>query len=556
MPGNGSPPADAQVADLRTSLAVLRRRRWSIVLVTALVLGTALGVSALQTPEYTATARVLVKPINPNQLVQGVPAASVIDMETERGLVESPRVAELAAEQLGPAVSARDLRDHVSASVPANTQFLDVAFTATDPGRAQRSAQALADAYIAFRRTEALDAYATAAQGYQRQIDDLQSEQADAQAQLEAAPSGSDEAAALQARIQSIDGRIAVLQAQIAPLLAPSVDPGDVVAPAERPTSPSSPDLVRNGLLALVVGLALGIGLAFLRERLDDRLQGREDLEEQLDAPVLAVVPKIPGWRGGEQVRLPALHEPKSAAAEAYRTLRTSLQFLAEQDGLRVIMVTSPALGEGKTTTVANLAVVLAQAGRRVVVIGCDLHKPRLYRFFGIPNDGGLTEILAGTVDVASASKKVGPETLRVIPGGRIPANPAELLASETMGRLLEQLRQHADLVLLDTPPVLAVSDALGLVPLTDGAIVVADAGTTTRAVVRFVREQLEQVGGRIVGGVLNNLDPARARAYPSYYRQYYSSGYSQGPRDRGNGNGSRRAREVSETWKPEDMWR
>ena len=238
---------------------------------------------------------------------------------------------------------------------------------------------------------------------------------------------------------------------------------------------------------------------------------------------------------------LPTLASPKSPSAEAYRTIRTNLQFLGRDGGLTVVSVTSPSSGEGKTTTVANLAVTMALAGKRVVAVSCDLRKPALHRLFHLSNDVGLSSFLSGRVSLSQAAQRGGVDNLRVMASGPVPLNPAELLGSNAMEEFLQYLREHADVVLLDTPPVFAVSDALALAPLSDGVIVVADARSTTRGALSHVREQLDQVGGRILGGVLNNFDPSDAKYQPTYYRYYYTYEYRDAapePRQTQNGNG------------------
>ena len=248
--------------------------------------------------------------------------------------------------------------------------------------------------------------------------------------------------------------------------------------------------------------------MAFLRERLDERLRGREDLEAQIAAPVLATVPRARGRRRRRQRDLVVtLTDPKGGSAEAYRTLRTNVQFLARTGTLSVIGIVSPAAGEGKTTTAANLAVSIAHTGKRVVVVSCDLRKPRLHRCFGSPNDPGVTSVMSG-MKLSEAIQKPEIGSLRVLASGPTPPNPAELIGSEAMEQMIEALRMFADFVILDTPPLLAVSDGVSLASRCDGVLMVADARTTARGALAHAREQLQQVGANIVGGVLNNFDP------------------------------------------------
>ena len=369
---------------------------------------------------------------------------------------------------------------------------------------------------------------------------------------------------------------MAIARNQIGNLSVVDVDPGDVIEPADLPTSPASPNFLLNGGLALFVGLALGIGLAFVRERLDDRLAGRPDFEGALGAPVLAIVPKVEGWRKRKRTELAALKAPKGAPAEAYRTIRTNLLFMAKDGDLKVIAVTSPGDGEGKTTTVANLAVSLAQADKRVVAVSCDLRKPRLHAFYGASNELGVTSVLEHQTTLPDAVQRAGVNTLRVLASGPIPHNPSELLASDELDALLARLRGVADFVIVDTPPVLAVSDPLILSPKCDAVIIVADASTTARGAVVHLREQLDQVGGNIIGGVFNNFDPSRAKDYSSYYRYYYSYRYqpedetpraraSEPVHDRSPGDGTTVQVKEGESgtspspeniWRTEDVWR
>jgi capsular exopolysaccharide synthesis family protein len=550
----GSARIGPEAPDLRGYVAILRRRKWTIGLVAFLVVGSTLVFSLWQTPSYKSMVKVLVKPINASQVVQGVSASSVLDLETEKGLVESPAVAQLVAKALGSGTAADELLRHASVAIPANTQFLEISFSSTDAGEAARGAQAFAESYLDFRRKQATNAFETAAAGYQRQIDQLQTRLSGKQGQLANAAPGSAAASSLQAEVNSLNSRIAILQATVAPLLAPSIDPGQIVAPAVVPTSPASPNFPRNLALALTVGLVLGVGAAFLQERLDDRLVDREDFEERLGAPVLGIVPKNSGQGSKKDPpRLSVLEDPKSPAAEAYRTIRTGLQHLTRNEDFRTLAVTSPMIGDGKTTVLANLAVVLAQTGKRVLAISCDLHRPSLHRCFGLDNSTGLSHVLRGDTPLGDAVGRTDLETLRLLPSGPVAANPAELLASGEMDRLLAELRRTTDCILLDTPPVIAVADALVLAPKVDGILVVVDANKTEREALSFTRREIEQAGGRILGGVYHKFDPSRARTYQPYYQYYYSGKYFED----GGARTKRRAGRRSASARPhESIWR
>jgi capsular exopolysaccharide synthesis family protein len=201
---------------------------------------------------------------------------------------------------------------------------------------------------------------------------------------------------------------------------------------------------------------------------------------------------------------------------------------MARSNDLKLISLASPSMSEGKTTTTANLAVALAHSGKRVIAVSCDLRKPRLHRFFDLTNERGVTNILMDGLTVPQVAQRVdGLDTLRVIASGPVPHNPAELLGSEEMEQLLRDLRSLADFVLIDTAPVLVVSDAVTLAPKTDGTVLVVDGTKTLRGAVQATREQLELVGANIVGAVMNNFDPSKAKLSYGSYRYHYYGNYS-----------------------------
>jgi len=213
--------------------------------------------------------------------------------------------------------------------------------------------------------------------------------------------------------------------------------------------------------------------------------------------------------------------EPKSPSSEAYRTLGTNIQYLASRQSLKVIMVTSALGGDGKTTTSANLAVALAQAGKRVILVSADLRRPRIHQFFGLPNDVGLSDALADSISASKVTRDAGIRTLRVINAGPIPNDPAALLGSQQTGDFIRGLRQVSDFVVIDTPPVLAVADASILAPLVDGTVFVMDAGRSSRSALAQARDQLENAGGNIIGAVYSNFEPGQSAYYPYYYNYY-----------------------------------
>ena len=270
------------------------------------------------------------------------------------------------------------------------------------------------------------------------------------------------------------------------------------VKSAEEPTDPVEPQPLRTAALAGVLGLLLGLGAAFLVDYIDDSVRSNEDLEGLTDVPVFAVVPVEPP----PDNRPIAMSEPHEFAVEIYRGLRTNIQFLALDPPLRVLQVTSSLPGEGKTTTATNLAVVLAQAGHRVALVDADLRKPRIHEVFRVPPTPGFTELLLGEpLDMVVTHVEEGPD---VVTAGTIPPNPSEMLSNERVAGHLRELAQRYDYVIVDTPPVLPVADALALSHAVDGVLLVAQANRVSRRQLTESLAKLERVGAPLFGFVLN----------------------------------------------------
>ncbi|MGH2787985.1 MAG: polysaccharide biosynthesis tyrosine autokinase [Actinomycetota bacterium] len=504
-------------ADLRDYLAVLHRRRWTLLSTVGLVVVATLAFSVRETPMYQSEAELLVK----QTTVTSTNAPPVLlNLETEKELAESESVAAMVGRRLDE--SPQELLAGLSVVVTTDTEILTFRYDDPDPVVAQRRAQAFAEAYIDFRRREVLDDLLAVSESVQQRTQKLNNRLDDINEQMEQTTDET-ERAALEASANSLIGQIALLQQELADLSPPdNLRVGRILGRADLPSSPVSPNYMRNVLLALVMGVALGIALAFLREHLDDSIRGRDDIEVITGAPVLAGVPRIAGWKKRDRVLVSALSEPKSTAAEAYRTLRTGLMFSAGQRDAKVLMTTSPHAGDGKTVTVANTGVVLAQAGKKVIVVSADLRKPRLHRFMGVENHTGLTNVLSGEVSPWQAVRGTEVENLQILVSGPVPGNPAELLGSDAMGRLVEALAEVSDYVLLDAAPVLAVADAATLAPLADGVLLVVDAEKTHRGALEQTTRQLGQVRADIIGSVYNNFDPSKSGTQPYYYRYSY----------------------------------
>jgi len=288
-----------------------------------------------------------------------------------------------------------------------------------------------------------------------------------------------------------------------------------VVELATVPTSPVKPQVPLNVALGLIAGLVVAVGLVLLMEYLDDTVKSEQDVERVAGLTTLGVIARFGRRRSGQPV---SGYGSRSPAAEAYRAIRTSVQFATMDRPGQVLLVTSPNAGDGKSTTAANLAVAMASAGKRVVLVDGDLRKPTLHRAFNLENRVGLTSALLSGNGTRSYIQSSGFDNLLVLASGPLPPNPSELLSSPRMRDLMEALRREVDVVVMDSPPALLVTDATLLAALADATILVAEAGHTRSAALRQAVDGLSRATDRLLGVVLNKTGRRGAAAYHHYY--------------------------------------
>jgi capsular exopolysaccharide synthesis family protein len=294
-----------------------------------------------------------------------------------------------------------------------------------------------------------------------------------------------------------------------------------VVDAAEIPRRQSSPNATNNLLLALFGGAALAIGLVFFVEYIDNRIKSPDEIKQHLGLPFLGMVPAL----FDKSIESPLISSGvPDTFSESFRNVRTNLLFSSAEEGSRSIVVTSTGPGEGKTAVVTNLGVALAQAGQRVLIIDADMRKSRVHTVFDKPQGPGLSNILVGNAKSSEAVHKTGVSGLWVLPAGQHPPNPAELLGSKRFQDLLVSLDQHFDWVLIDTPPVMAVTDSSVVAHVATGVLFVVGADMTSRHAARRALEQLDSTRATFVGAVLNRVD---LQHNPYYYSQYYRREYS-----------------------------
>jgi polysaccharide biosynthesis transport protein len=447
--------------DPREYLDILRRRWLSVLVVALATLALASVVTLAMPKRYTATTRLFfsVASDNVSELAQ-VSNFAEKQMASYAQVATSPLVLDPVARELGLSVTGVELARSVEAKSQVNTIIIEIAATDPSPRQAAKIANAVGERL------------AKTAAGL--------------------SPNREDGTEAVRAT---------------------------TLAVAEVPTSPSSPNIPRNLGIGLLVGLLLGTGIAVLRQLLDTKVRNEQDVRALTDSPILGVVAfdqKVPSH--------PVIlrDEPLAAPAEAVRRLRTNLQFIDAANRPKSIVISSSIPGEGKSTMAINLAVSLADTGARVILVDADLRRPSIADYAGIEGGVGLTTVLIGRADVEDVVQPLGTTTLDLLPAGQIPPNPSELLGSPAMTGLLHRLTTSYDMVLLDSPPLLPVTDAAVLSKLAGGALVVVGGDRIHRAQLQETLGSLQTAGAHVLGIVLNKIDRREAGTY-----SYYGSGYA-----------------------------
>ena len=510
--------------DLRRLIALARA--WLPLGLLCAVLAGAGGyvVSNLQHPVYEARSTLIVgqalSAANPDytQLLVAQNLSATYSAIAKTG----PNLEAVSAE-LGGQVSPAALRDAVSVDAPRDSTFLYITAQDTIPERAAAIANALAQRLIDVSPTiQGREA------DFQKSIDeDLTATQElidRTQARLDTLSAINSPTPEQTTEIQALEGRLANLRSTYATLLSFSSGSATnlltVVEPAAVPTTPVSPRILLNTVLAATVGLLVVLAVAFVAHQLDDRVRDADTVHEITGLSTLGTVARNTTSRGVKEFyQLAGLLYPRSPHAEAYRTLRTNVEFASVDAPVRTLLVTSSLPGEGKTVTASNLAVVFAQSGRKVILVDADLRQPGVHAMFNLQNTRGLTDLLRDdSMGVAVVTNATEQDNLRVVTAGPVPPNPAELLGSMRMQTVVQRLQRAADIVIFDSPPLLPVTDAAVLSSFLGGTILVIDASRARRRTVRLARESLTRAGAKTLGVVLNRVSAGSPFAYGQAY--------------------------------------
>jgi capsular exopolysaccharide synthesis family protein len=514
-----SPREQDDYVDLRGYLTILRRRAPVIIVIALVFVGLAIAYTRLQTPIYTATAKVLIKP-PPGNTTENL--NNVISVETEAQVVKSEDIALAAGKDINPDLSATQLLRRVSVNTTPGSFIMAISYSDPFPERAAKGANAFAEAYRLFRNDQYQSQIDQQQQSIEEQIKDLTRQQTAQNEIIQEFPRGTAEYQNAQDTLSQLNIRLAVLASALSSL-PQVVDTAQVLLQAPVPTVPSSPNMQLNLMIGLVLGILGGIGSALVVERMDDRVHETSELYRFVDAPVLAYVPHSGDRKRQKRgTQLVVRLQPHGPAAEAYRTIRTGILSMAQRRKLKVLAFVSPVQGEGKSMTCANVAAAIGQTGKRVLTISADIRRPTLHEFLGVPNELGLTEVLEGGTSFETAVQRSEMGGVWVLTGGQPSAGPAELLQSSMMSDLIEHVRGSFDFVILDCPPVLGLADSLAILPLADATMLVVQAGRTQGGALIEANERLARVGVSVDAAIVNDVHVRRGypghRAY-GYYR-------------------------------------
>ncbi len=515
--------------ELRQYLNVVFKWWWLIVIAAAIA-GLAALLGSLTSPrQYQSRATLMVGQTlqDPNPNAPEFSTAQVLAQNYSE-LVRREPVLRGTLNQLGLNWDWAVLQNMVTSRVVPGTQLFEIAVLDNQPQRAKDLADALIQQLINQSPAGADAQTSVERQFMQTQAEDLRNNIEKSQKEildLDNVIAGANSARQIQEararqdllRTQVSDWRDTYVQIQNA-LRQGTTNFISVVEQPQVPLAPVGTGTTTTVLVAAAIGAMLAIGAAFLLEYLDDTVKSGEDVRQITQLAALGGVPNISGENLTD--KLIALRQPRSPIAEAYRMVRTNLRFSNIDSPLRTIMVTSPNPAEGKSLTTANLAVVLAQSGQRVILVDADLRRPTQHHIFDLDGQVGLTTILPNpALHVSDVWQDTPIENLKVITSGPVPPNPADMLGSKRMGQLIEELRTKAEIVLFDTPPVTAVADVSILVGRLDGVLLVVRCGQTRRASLQQSKEILSTAGAHLLGVVLNQL-PKRERDYAYYYSQ------------------------------------
>lgn len=523
--------------ELKRYLLPLRRWWWLLVGATLIAAVSSFFATLRQPPIYQALTTLMIGQVitNPN------PTTAEFNLSQQL----AANYAEIANRDpvritTMQALGLHFLPDYRATALP-DGQFIEITVTDTIPERAQAVANELARQLILRSPTGGQSETQARQEFIKKQLDNLQVQITNTEDEIVrlrndlAAMDSARQIADTQLQINALEAKLSDLQTTYADLLANTqsgaVNSITVIEEASRPNRPIGPNKLLTILLSAGIGFALAAAAAYLLDYLDDTVKTPEDVERLTKAPILGYLTELNIEENG---KLYVADNPRHPIVEEYRSLRTNLEFAGVDQPLGTLLVSSAGVQDGKSSVAANLAVIMAQAEKTVILVDADLRRPNLHNFFGFVNDYGLSDVFRGRLKIEEAVKEWENGTVTVITAGTPPPNPAELLGSKRMTEILEYLKSQADLVILDGPPFI-VADAPVLASRVDGVLLVVRPEFTQQPALENMVEQIERAGARIVGVALNRVPLKSAMRYTGnrYYASYYQDDHAMTRTDR-----------------------
>ncbi|MDD5468999.1 MAG: polysaccharide biosynthesis tyrosine autokinase [Anaerolineales bacterium] len=512
--------------EFRRYFALLRQWAWLLTLAAVLCGVVAYLISRRMTPIYQASTTLLINeaPSNRSADYTSILTSERLARTYSEMLTKKP-VVEAVIEELGLDVDAEDLQEEIQVDLVRDTQLIVVKVNDTDPQKAALIANTLVSVFSAQTQALQTSRYAASKENLEAQlarIDEQIQATVGELARLPNIPANNSDRERLDAALtQYRQTYSSLLQSYEQVRVAEAASTSNVVQveAATPPEDPIRPRVIYNTALAVFLGLLVTMGLILLVDALDDTIRNPDDIPRVFGVSVLGLI--VHHDTNGDQPITNS--QPRSPVSESFRSLRTNLQFASVDHPLKTLLITSPSPSEGKTTVVSNLGVVLAQGGWRVVLVDADMRRPRLHKVLDLSNHFGMSNLfLQPEIQVDGALQKTHTDGLMAIPTGDLPPNPAELLGSEKMSEIMRAIHRNADLVIIDSPPVMAVTDSAVLAHWVDGVILVIKPGFTKMAAARQAVEQLNRVGANLLGVVMNDVDFGRSKYGYYYYKGYY----------------------------------
>lgn len=524
-------PSDmASAPELREQLGVVWRHKW-IVTLSIVIITTAATAATIffSTPKYKSSTELLQrrsgleKALIGSDIFQQTSYQPEREMQTAAELVVSPEVEAAVSNELGDRLAGRRPSSMINVSVVNKADILRITATDADPQLAADVSNSFARNYINWR--------------LQVDHDVLQQARAPIEAQIQATPADQQESTSYRVLKEKLETLKLIETMQTGNL--------EIVKPAVPAATPVSPKPLQTGVIAFLVSIIFGIGSVFLVERLDNRIRKSEEITKRINKPILASVPKIPSGNGA----LVTISNPSGACSESFRILKTNLSYAQPDNDIKSIMITSPEPGEGKSTTIANLAVTMARAGQRVIVLEGDLRRPVLSQYMGLDDSVGVSSVIAGNCSLREALQLIearefsvqnnndasvsnssgylkstnGIKPIYCATAGPLPPNPGELVASEKMGAIIKEASKYADVVLVDAPPFGVVGDATSIASKVDGVVFVVKLDQTEKKSLDLIKSFMETIPSNVLGIVITNAGDSRAYGSGYSYYQYKS---------------------------------